>query len=100
MVRKSAQAHAVRTMAVVQAGVAGLDAVQAAVEGGRLDANLRDQVACKVSLEVGRVRGARIGEEVSVEERGDGCLPAHDGSETRESSEAVWGRKGTPTQSG
>jgi hypothetical protein len=64
-------------MAVVQAGVASLDAVQTAVEGGSFDADFGNQIAGKVSLEVGGVRGARTGKEVSVEERGYRGLPAH-----------------------
>lgn len=83
MVREAAEAHAMRPMAIVQTRITGLDAVQTAVEGGRLDADFWNQVARKVGLEIRRVRGARIREKVSVEERGYGCLPAHFGCRGR-----------------
>jgi hypothetical protein len=88
MVGESTQTHAVRSMAVVQAGVASLNAVQTAVEGGRLDADFRNEVTRKMSLKVGWVRGTRTREEVGVEERGHRGLPAHDGCDVVPKSRA------------
>lgn len=84
------------SIVVVQAGIVSLDAVQTAVEGGRLDADLWNQVAGKLGLEVGRCQDW---EEVSEEERGHRRLPAHDGCRViLKSRVEACGRRGTARQ--
>ena len=51
-------------MAVVKAGIAGFDAVETAIEPGRFDSYLGDQVASEVCLKIARICRSRCGEEM------------------------------------
>lgn len=79
VVGETAQALAVGRMRVVEAGIAGLNGVERAVEGGRLDAHLADEVLAEVGGEGGGVLGARVREEVVVDQDGDGGFAMHGG---------------------
>lgn len=64
-------------MTVVKPGIARFDAVKASVKGCRLNAYLGDQVASEVGLKIRRIRGARLREQMGVQNAGDGRLTAH-----------------------
>lgn len=81
---EAAEPLAVGRMRVVQARVPGLDGVERAVEGGRLDADLADQVLAEVGGEGGGVLRARVREEVVVDQHGDGRFAVHGGGGVRE----------------
>lgn len=77
MVLEAAQAHAMGWVAVVQARVAGFDAVEIAVEGGDFYADFGDKVAGEVGGKGRWVVRGRTREEVIVEQVGDGGLTTH-----------------------
>lgn len=79
MVGKSAKALPVGRMRVIQARVPGFDGVERAVESGRLDANLADQVLAQVGGERGGVLGPRVRKEMIIDQDGDGCFAMHGG---------------------
>lgn len=76
---EAAQSHSMGCMRVVEAGIAGLDAVQVAIEGGYFDADFGDEIPGEMYREGGWVvRGGPL-EEESVELVGYWHLAAHFG---------------------
>lgn len=83
VVGEAAESHAMGRMAIVQTWITRFDAVQTAVERRRLDAYLRDQVACQMVLEVARlVRRIVLVEEGVQDARGTACT-THDCNTTK-----------------
>ena len=76
---EAAQTHAMWWMAVVEAWIACLCAIEVAVEGGDFDADFGHQVAGEMCRECRRVVWAWMWKEVCVEEMCYGLLAAHVG---------------------